>query len=126
NNSDNLVIAVLENKADYSSTSFGKTADYAGSNRSIYTSRDDTPILASAPPTAKSRYNYLNNMILGGIQVACPKPTALTTTSVTGTSANVSWTDNASTSAYIVKYDTASGFDPITAGTAVAVSGTST
>src|SRR5690554_5179373 len=49
----------------------------------------------------------------------CPAPLDLMVDAVTPTTADVSWTDQASTSAYDVKYG-APGFDPSTEGTMVA------
>jgi hypothetical protein len=49
----------------------------------------------------------------------CPKPIALAVDATGTTTADVSWTDQASTSAYDVKYG-APGFDPSTEGTLVA------
>ncbi len=48
-------------------------------------------------------------------QPTCPKPTDLAVAAVTSSSANVTWTDNASTNVYNVKFG-APGFDPNTSG----------
>src|SRR5690554_4948455 len=74
---DNLVVAVHEYTPGYTcSANFGKTADVTGSNRGIIYSSDTTNPDPSAPPTASTRVNYINTMVLGGIQQTCPSPTS--------------------------------------------------
>ncbi len=92
----NLVIGVLEKSPGYSSTNFGKTFAVTGSNRSIYWSSDSTMPDPNSPATAKSRYDYINTMVLGGIQQSCPKPTGVATSMITQTTADVNWTAGAS------------------------------
>jgi len=67
--------------------------------------------------------SYTGDMAIDDISVieapTCPKPIALAVDATGTTTADVSWTDQASTSAYDVKYG-APGFDPSTEGTLVA------
>jgi hypothetical protein len=51
----------------------------------------------------------------------CAEPTAQTVTSITGTSAQLNWTENAGATSWQVKYG-APGFDPLSGGTQIAVS----
>jgi len=111
NGSDNLVVAVTENKSGYSSTSFGKTTTVSGSNRSIYWSSDDNPADVNNPPAAKGRLGFINNMILGGIQQSCPAPNQLASSSATNTSVDVSWTAGNSEAAWNISWGTP-GYTP--------------
>jgi hypothetical protein len=64
--------------------------------------------------------SFTGDMAIDDISVieapTCPKPISLAVDAVTTTTADVSWTDQASTSAYDVKYGIP-GFDPSTEGT---------
>ena len=118
NGTDNLVVAVRENKPNYASTSYGRTPDIANSNRSIYTSRDNTPIDLNDLPSGKSRYNHINNMILGGIQQSCPFPNELVVTALGETTATLEWTENGSATDWELIYGP-TGFNPLAGGTSV-------
>ncbi len=121
NNTDNLVVGVVEKSAGWASTAFGKTSDVAGSNRSIYWSSDPTMPNPDAPAPAKARYDHINTMILGGIQQSCPGPTDLVATNIEQTAATLGWTENGSATEWEVVYG-ARGFDPEVTGTTIEVS----
>lgn len=118
NNIDNLVIAVDENQPGSDcSNYFGKTAAL-GSGRSMYYRNDTTNPDPAAPPTANARTNFINNMILGGLQEACPRPTDLTIISGTDTTVDLSWSENGVATEWEVIYGIA-GFNPNIEGTTV-------
>ncbi len=126
NGTDNLVIGIDENTSGYDcSVYFGKTADVSGSNRGIYYRSDYNNPDPQSPPTASGRVNYINNMILGGIQLSCPAPSTLAATSITETTATLEWTENGSATEWEVVYGPV-GFDPQAMGTHVIVSTNST
>ncbi len=116
NNIDNLVIAVDENQpGNDCSNYFGKTGAM-GAGRSIYYRSDTTNPDPASPPSASARTNFINNVILGGLQESCPRPTNLTITGGTSTTADLSWTENGVATEWEVLYGTA-GFNPNTEGT---------
>ena len=69
NNSDNLIVAVSENTAGWSSMTWG--AFTSGSNAGIYYSEDGTNINPASPPSAKGRVDSINR-----IQFEFPSTTA--------------------------------------------------
>lgn len=118
NNTDNLVFAVDENKDGFDcSIYFGATA-YSGPDRTLYYRSDTVNPDPASPPTAYSVTNSINNVILGGIQQACPAPTDLAVTATTTTTADVEWTESGSATEWNVIYG-APGFDPLTEGQTV-------
>ncbi len=97
NNTDNLVIAVDENKASYNgSSSYARTWTAPApnnSNRSIAYYNDSTDPNPASPPTANTRYAYINQMQLDFTPVSnCKAPTQLTGTSTGPTTATLNWT----------------------------------
>lgn len=122
NNTDNLVVAVHESEPDYgASISFGKTANL-GANRAIYYRSDSNNPDPTSPPSGTT-LGYINNIILGGITQTCPTPLDLAVSNVDLTSADLTWTETGSSTAWEVLYGVA-GFDPATAGTNVSVTTT--
>ena len=118
NNSDNLVFAVDENEPGYDcSNYFGSTSPYAV-NRTLYYRNDTVNPDPASPPAAYGMSKAINNIILGGIQQACPAPTDLAVTATTTTTADVEWTENGTATEWEVVYG-AVGFDPDTEGTTV-------
>src|SRR5699024_3282077 len=105
NNSDNLVIAVTETEPGWGGTlNFGKTATVPNSKRGIYF-RSDTVVPDPAnPPTANGTADYINNVILGGIQAACPPPADLRMVSITSTEAEIVWTETGNAAIWNVEY----------------------
>ena len=97
-NISNLVIAVDENTPNYnlSTDDFYNTA--VGANRSIYSYSDSVNTDPLDPandqggfPT-RGRVGFVPNIILGGIQQACPNVTAITAAEATTTQATIGWT----------------------------------
>ncbi len=118
NNVDNLVVAVDENQPGFDCTNyFGKTGAM-GSGRSIYFRSDTDNPDPAAPPTAQARTNFINNVILGGLQEACPRPSNLTITGGTDTTADLNWAENGVATEWEVVYGVA-GFNPNTEGTII-------
>lgn len=118
NNTDNLVVAVDENQPGFDcSNYFGKTPAM-GAGRSIYYRSDTENPDPASPPTALARTNFINNVILGGLQESCPRPTDLTIISGTDTTADLSWSENGVAAEWEVVYGIA-GFNPVTEGTTV-------
>ena len=118
NSVDNLVIAVDENQpGNDCSNYFGKTGAMS-SGRSIYAFSDSTNIDPAAPPVANARTNFINNVILGGLQESCPRPTNLVVTGGTSTTVDISWTENGTATEWEVLYGP-TGFNPNNQGTLV-------
>lgn len=116
NSVDNLVVAVDENQPGFDcSNYFGKTAAM-GPGRSIYYRSDTINPDPASPPTALARANFINNVILGGLQESCPRPTGLTITGGTDTTADLNWTENGVATEWEVLYGI-TGFNPNTEGT---------
>ncbi|HPE58679.1 MAG TPA: carboxypeptidase-like regulatory domain-containing protein, partial [Bacteroidales bacterium] len=88
----NLVIAVDENKASYNGSADDFYCSNVVENRGLVYRNDYTNPDPLSPPTATYLYPNIANIILGGIQQACPNPTALTATNLTTTSADLGWT----------------------------------
>src|SRR5699024_2169640 len=56
------------------------------------------------PPTANGTADYINNVILGGIQAACPPPADLRMVSITSTEAEIVWTETGNAAIWNVEY----------------------
>lgn len=124
-NTDNLVVAVHESQSGYDfGISFGKTASF-DVDRSIYYRSDSTNPDPASPPAdpgfSGGTLDYINNVILGGIQQSCPNPSGFASSNVTTTSVDIGWTENGSSSSWEVVYG-ATGFNPLTDGTTVPAS----
>lgn len=101
NNTDNLVIAVDENKASYNGSSgYARTwtaPSPNNSNRSIAYQNDNTNPNPATPPTASARYGYINQMQLDFTPVSnCKPPTQLTGTGTGQSTATLNWTASVS------------------------------
>lgn len=101
NNASNLVIAVDENMEEYdeSDDDFYNTA--VSGQRSIYAFSGTTNIDPLDPTNdgtgdfidvERGTTAFVPNIILGGIQQACPNPSGVTLTNVTVTNATATWT----------------------------------
>lgn len=103
NGTDNLVVAVDENAANYSCTA--TWGSYTSTtNSGIYYYSDSTNPNPASPPTASSRVGSIPRIKFDGdIPSTCPFPTALNVGTVTANSAQVSWT--APTPAPVNGYD---------------------
>ena len=107
NGTDNLVIAVDENKDSYDGSSDDFYCTAVGTNRAIEYHADSTNPDPAAPPTANSGNPkaFIANIVLGGLVQTCLNPTDLTVTATASDSADISWTDNNSGNAsYIVEW----------------------
>ena len=99
-NISNLVIAVDENMSDYDNSDDDFYNTSVSGQRSIYAFSDDANI-APADPTnninedfyvERGTAAFIPNVVLGGIQQACPNPTAILVSDVTTTNATAVWT----------------------------------
>ncbi len=96
NGTDHLVVAVHENMPGYTcSANFAKTETITGTNRGMTYRNDTTNPDPTSPPSASTRVDYINTMILGGIQQSCPSPTEVAASAITQTTADVNWTAGA-------------------------------
>ncbi len=111
NNTDNLIIAVDENASGYNGSGDDFYCTGVTGNRAITYRNDSTNPDPLTPPAASYTYPNIANIVLGGITQACPAPNALTSGSITATSASLGWTDNASASAWNIELG-ATGFTP--------------
>jgi hypothetical protein len=116
NGTDNLVIGVDENTSGWDCSVSWQASSVA--NSSIYFRSDSTNPDPATPPTATGRTPNRPNVILGGIQAACPLPSTLTATNITSTSANLGWTENGTATAWDIQWGTA-GFDQASEGTLI-------
>lgn len=133
NGLDNLVVAVDENKPGYDSYEnvFHNTA--VTGDRSIYAYSDEVNVDPANPNfdgdnedafVDRGVAGFVPNIIFGGIQQACPTPTALAFSNATATSAQFTWQVNGTETAWQVLV-LADGSDvPTSETTGVAVSGT--
>ncbi|PQJ31422.1 hypothetical protein BST92_05570 [Nonlabens arenilitoris] len=119
-NTNNLIVAVDENRASYDSISDDFHTSSVTTNRSIYYRSDSTNPDPASPPTG-TMLSYIPNIILGGIQQACPDVFSLTATGITATSANLGWTVTGSE----VLWDIEFGADGFTQGTGTIVAANS-
>lgn len=96
--SANLVIAVDENKPGYDSFDDDFYNSAVVGQRSIYAFSDTVNFDPADPANDGGNFagrgttNYVPNIILGGIQQACPNPSAITYSNVTIEGATVTWT----------------------------------
>lgn len=113
NNTDNLLISVDENSGGYnggsSTNHFRFFTPSPSSNRSIYYHSDSTNPNPQSPPSGTTK-TYMSQMQFDmGAPPSCLQPTALSSTSITGTSASISWTDANTSPDWEIEYGV-SGF----------------
>ncbi|MFK7947298.1 MAG: T9SS type A sorting domain-containing protein [Saprospiraceae bacterium] len=123
NNTDNLVIAVDENTVGWDSSLDDFYCSSVTNDRSLVFFEDTNnpdPGVPSAGNQVTSA--FIPNLILGGIQQACPATTALNTSNITTTSATLGWTENGTATTWNVEYG-AAGFAQ---GSGTTVTGTMT
>ena len=115
NNTDNLVIAVHENKPDFNSTSdYFYTSASGTTNSSLYYRNDTTDFNPAAPVAAGGRAATLSNVTLLGLMPAsapiCPVVSA-PTAAATGVSVlpTITWAVSASASSYKISIGTTPG-----------------
>jgi len=91
NGTDNLLIAVNEKKDDYDSSSDDFYAFASTGTQSIVYYNDYNPFDPANPASANATQNYLANIILVGIEPACPSPENLTYTINSPTETTLQW-----------------------------------
>lgn len=116
NNTDNLVIAVDENTANYDGSIYWNSFT-SGANTGMYYRNDLTNPDPAAPPTASSRTATLSQVQLYFLE-SCPQPNALTASNFTTSSAQLGWTNGGTETEWYIIYGTP-GFDPLTEGTLI-------
>lgn len=135
NGTDNLVIAVDENMSDYDNSDDDFFNTSVSGQRTIYAYSDDTnldPLDPTNDGTGDFVYvdrgtsNFVPNIILGGIQQACPNPTAITLSNVTITNATATWNAAAGQTAWQVIMQEAELDAPLATQAGLAVTGTPT
>ena len=87
----NIVVAVDENASSYSCTASFRSYSSA-TNTAIYYYSDGTNPNPASPPTASGRTGTLAQIQFFGAVASCFTPTGITASSVTNTSASLSWT----------------------------------
>lgn len=126
----NLVIAVDENKINFDNFDDDFYNSPVVGNRSIYAFADDVnfdpanPSIADPNFAQYGRAAFVPNIILGGIQQACPKPTAITFSNVTISGATINWTAQAGQSNWEVKVQEADMDAPAASQSGELVTGT--
>lgn len=107
NGTDNLIIAVDENAlgADGSGNSFYSSTVVG--NRAISYRSSTTNPNPNFPPTATSISSYIANVTLGGLGQAGLAPSSLNVFDFTTNSANLTWTENGTATAWNIQWDTA-------------------
>jgi hypothetical protein len=131
----NLVIAVDENMTDYDDIDDDFYNTNVSGDRTIYAYSDGTNLdpldptndgPGEFPNVERGTSNFVPNIILGGIQQACPNPSAVTVSNVTVTNATATWTAVAGQTAWEVIMQEADLDAPLPTQTGVAVTGTPT
>ncbi|MGB4600930.1 MAG: fibronectin type III domain-containing protein, partial [Bacteroidales bacterium] len=100
----NLVIAVDENKSSYNTSGDDFYSTAVTGNRGIVYYSDQTNPDPASPPTGTSLRAYIANVILGGIQQACPPVITLTATDISHNSANLGWTSLGNETVWNIEY----------------------
>lgn len=95
NGTDNLVVAVDENLANYDTSSDDFHNTSVAGNRSLGYSNDGINSDPSSPEDGTA-FAFVPNIILEGIVQACPAPTNFVVTNITSDSADLDWTENGS------------------------------
>jgi hypothetical protein len=105
NNTDNLVIGIDENKTGWDCTASWRMTP-TGGNSAIYYRSDATNPDPISPPTGNGVTANRPNVILGGIMQSCPTPSGLTTSNVSATSADLTWTENGTATTWDIEWGT--------------------
>ena len=109
NGTDNLIIAVDENAANYNTSSDDFYTSSVTGDRALTFYSDGTNPDPASPSNGNLR-SYIANIELQGIAQACSTPNTLTATNITATTADLGWNANGST-AWNIEY----GVAPFTA-----------
>ena len=91
NGTDNVIIAVEENLANYDGGGNDFHCSYTTDTRSIEYHSDGTNPNPSSPPNGTVQ-NYISNIVFEGISISCPKPTNLSVMNIIADSADLHWT----------------------------------
>ena len=134
NGTDNLIIAVDENLADYDTSADDFYNSAVATNRSIWAFSDGTNTDPFNPNDDQGGFltrgigAFVPNIIFDGIQQACPNPTQVAFSNVTISGADFSWTVNGTETAWevLVQEDGAEAPSNDTAGTPVTANPTYT
>ena len=118
NGTDNLVVAVDENKSSYNGSSDEFNCTSVSGYRGLEFHSDGTNPNPSSPPSG-TRKAYIANIILDGISQSCPAPSTQTETNITQTSVDLNWTETGSATIWDIEWG-ATGF---TQGSGTTVSG---
>ncbi len=118
----NLVIAVDENKLGYNAAANDFFCTAVSGNRGILYSSDSNNPDPASPPTGTYLKAYIANVILGGIQQACPRVINLTATDISFNSALLGWTPLGNETLWNIEY----GFKGFSLGGGTLVSGITT
>lgn len=102
-NTNNLIIAVDENRASYDEINDDFHTSSVTGSRSIYYRSDSTNPDPTSPPVG-TLISYVPNIILGGIQQSCPDVSSLTATVSSATSADLGWTATMSQTLWDIEY----------------------
>ncbi|GEM_PF-1504415 len=104
NNTDNLIVAVEDDRPGFNGSSDDFYNFSSGSTRSIYYRNDATNPDPSTPPTASGTSTLVPNIIFDGITQSCPALTGLLTSNISDDSVTVSWTEGTNDISWEVEY----------------------
>ena len=110
NGTDNLIIAVEENSSGYNSNS-DEFSCSAATSRSITQYSDSVNADPSSPPTGSVK-NYIPNVTLLGITQACPAPSAMASSNVMSSTADLAWTPGNTETAWNLEWKAGADFAP--------------
>jgi len=119
NGTDNIVVAVDENKPGYNTTSDDFYCTAVTDNRGLVRyeiSTNPDPY----NPLPGTRETYIANIIFGGITQSCPFPNDQTVSSITSSSANLGWTAGGTETIWNIEW----GPTGFTQGSGTLISGT--
>ncbi len=106
NGTDNLVIAINAKESGYDAAgdAFYYSGDFFSENKvTLYKADEDNVIDANNPPSGVFSPLY-PNITLMGIGQTCPYPSALATSNINATSAEINWTENGTATNWNIEY----------------------
>ena len=106
NGSDNLIVAVDENKPGYdgSTNDFLCTGGFTAVRALSFRSDSNNPDPAGTLPSATFTQQAIPNIQFIGISQACPNPLLLTASNITSNSADLGWSQNGTPSTWNIEY----------------------
>lgn len=116
--SNNLIVAVDENRTSYDSTNDDFYNTQVTTNRSISYFNDSINPDPLTPPTANNIDDTIANVIFDGIAQTCPNLSGLALDSVTETTAQISWTAGSTETDWEIVVQTPGTGEPAGSGTA--------